>query len=64
MFDINRHLSAAPPAPGDLEVLQRFLNLHDHAADGRTLDPPLEMVRTFLVSAATRTGTTLHPLRP
>src|SRR5512134_2577126 len=49
MFDINQHLSASPPAPGDLEILQRFLNLHEHAPDGRTLDPPLELVRTFLV---------------
>ncbi len=49
MFDINEHLSASTPAPGDLEVLQRFLNLHQHAADGSTLDPPLEMVRNFLV---------------
>ncbi|HEU4527548.1 MAG TPA: CGNR zinc finger domain-containing protein [Actinomycetota bacterium] len=49
MFDINQHLSASPPAPGDLEILQRFLNLHDHAPDGETLEPPLEMVRAFLV---------------
>ncbi|HEX5950828.1 MAG TPA: CGNR zinc finger domain-containing protein [Actinomycetota bacterium] len=49
MFDIQQHLSASTPAPGDLEILQRFLNLHEHAADGATLDPPLDMVRTFLV---------------
>ena len=49
MFDINQHLSASPPAPGDLEILQRFLNLHDHAPDGETLEPPHEMVRAFLV---------------
>lgn len=49
MFDINQHLSASPPAPGDLEMLQRFLNLHDHAQDGETLEPPLEMVRAFLI---------------
>ncbi len=46
MIDINEHDS---PAPGDLAVLQRFLNLHDHDAEGLTLDPPLEMVRAFLV---------------
>ncbi|HEU4354221.1 MAG TPA: CGNR zinc finger domain-containing protein [Actinomycetota bacterium] len=49
MIDIREHLNAAPSAPGDLEILQRFLNLHEHAPDGRTLDPPLEMIRTFLV---------------
>lgn len=49
MFDIKQHLNAAPPAPGDLEILQRFVNLHDHAADGTTLDPPLELLRSFLV---------------
>lgn len=49
MIDIREHLNAAPPAPGDLEILQRFLNLHEHAPDGRTLDPPPEMIRTFLV---------------
>ena len=48
MIDINEHDSTAP-ARGDLAVLQRFLNLHDHDAEGLTLDPPLEMVRTFLV---------------
>lgn len=48
MIDITEHDSTAP-APGDLVVLQRFLNLHDHDAEGVTLDPPLEMVRTFLV---------------
>jgi predicted RNA-binding Zn ribbon-like protein len=49
MFDIERHTSAASPAPGDLEVLQRFLNLHDHLADGTSVDAPAEMVRTFFV---------------
>ena len=39
----------APAAPGDLEVLQRFLNLHDHDDEGRTIAPPLEMLRSFLV---------------
>lgn len=37
------------PAPGDLEVLQRFVNLHEHDERGRTVEPSLEMVRAFLV---------------
>lgn len=49
MIDIWEHLNASPRAPGDLEILQRFLNLHEHTPDGRTLDPPLDLVRTFLV---------------
>ena len=49
MFDIDRHDDTSP-APGDLEVLQRFLNLHEHDAEGITRDPPLEMVRAFLVA--------------
>jgi predicted RNA-binding Zn ribbon-like protein len=48
MFDISQHDSTTP-APGDLEVLQRCLNLHEHDAEGATLDPPLEMIRAFLV---------------
>ena len=48
MFDITEHDSTAP-APDDLEILQRFLNLHEHDAEGTTLDPPLEMIRAFLV---------------
>lgn len=48
MFDIGQHDGTAP-APGDLVVLQRFLNLHEHLADGTTAEPPPEMVRTFLV---------------
>lgn len=47
MLDIGQH-DDTPPAPADLEVLQRFLNLHDHDAEGRTTTPPLEMVRDFL----------------
>lgn len=40
----------APDAPGDLALLQRFLNLHDHAPGADTdLAPPPEMVREFLV---------------
>jgi len=48
MIDITEH-DDTPPAPGDLELLQRFLNLHDHDAAGAELDPPLEMIRTFLL---------------
>ena len=48
MIDIRTHDDTAP-APGDLEVLQRFLNLHDHDPSGRELEPPPEMVRTFLL---------------
>jgi predicted RNA-binding Zn ribbon-like protein len=52
----------APDAPGELALLQRFLNLHDHAPGGGTdLAPPPEMLREFLVDvalldAATRVG--------
>jgi len=45
----SRDDDSTAPAPGGLEVLQRFLNLHDHVADGTSVEPPLEMVRTFLV---------------
>lgn len=48
MIDIRTHDDTAP-APGELEVLQRFLNLHDHEPSGREVDPPLEMIRDFLV---------------
>jgi predicted RNA-binding Zn ribbon-like protein len=48
MIDITEH-DDTPPAPGDLELLQRFLNLHDHDAAGAELDPPLEMIQTFLL---------------
>ena len=48
MNDIGEQDDTAP-APGDLEVLQRFLNLHDHDATGRSVDPPTETVRAFLV---------------
>jgi len=39
------------PAPGELELLQRFMNLHVHPSesDRRSLPPPREMVRGFLV---------------
>ncbi len=48
MIDIRTHDDTAP-APGDLEVLQRFLNLHDHEPSGPEVEAPLEMVRAFLV---------------
>jgi hypothetical protein len=48
MIDITEH-GDSTPAPGDLEVLQRFINLHDHDAEGRTIPPPAEMLRAFLV---------------
>ena len=40
------------PAPGPLDLVLRFLNLHDHVA-GSTDDrpPPPEMVRDYLVEA-------------
>jgi hypothetical protein len=30
MFDYRAHDTTAPGAPGDLEVVQRFMNLHEH----------------------------------
>jgi hypothetical protein len=48
MFDIATH-DDTEPAPGDLEVLQRFLNLHEHLPEGPTVPPSVEMLRTFLV---------------
>jgi hypothetical protein len=48
MFDIEQHDRTAP-APGDLAILQRFLNLHEHDAEGATHDPPLDMIQAFLV---------------
>jgi predicted RNA-binding Zn ribbon-like protein len=40
-----------PPAPGALDVLQRFMNLHEHV-DGRSgdLPPSPDLVREFLVA--------------
>src|SRR3989304_4206515 len=49
MIDITGH-DTSPPAPGDLELLQRFVNLHEHDEGGRPADPSLEMIRPFLVS--------------
>jgi hypothetical protein len=49
MLDNKAH-DTTPAAPGGLEVLQRFLNLHDHVEglDGDRPPPP-RMVRDFLV---------------
>lgn len=48
MNDITEHDDTSP-APRDLELLQRFLNLHEHEPGGTQVDPSPEMVRTFLV---------------
>jgi CGNR zinc finger protein len=49
MVDIEAH-DDTPAAPGRLELLQRFLNLHDHRPGvDADLAPPPEMVRSFLV---------------
>jgi len=47
-FDFSSH-GDTPPAPGDLELLQRFLNLHIHDAGGTHLEPLAEQIRGFLV---------------
>ena len=39
----------SPSAPGELELLQRFVNLHVHDAEGTHLEPPAEQIRGFLV---------------
>lgn len=51
MLDIAKH-DSSPPAPGALELLQRFTNLHEHDVEGVHVDPPAEMIRTFLVARA------------
>jgi hypothetical protein len=47
--DFRIHDSYSPPAPGDLELLQRFTNLHIHRADDVSTDPPAEVIREFLM---------------
>ena len=47
--DFTIHDSYSPPAPGDLELLQRFTNLHVHRAGDAGTDPPSEVIRDFLV---------------
>lgn len=48
MFDIRAHDNTAP-APGELELVQRFMNLHEHGpgASG-DLPPSREMIEDFL----------------
>ncbi len=49
VFDIKRH-DTIPPAPGELELVQRFMNLHEHAPGvPGDLPPSRELVRSFLV---------------
>ena len=46
MFDIKQHDSTAP-APGELELVQRFMNLHEHVPGLHGDQPPsTEMFRT------------------
>jgi predicted RNA-binding Zn ribbon-like protein len=48
MFDIREHDNTAA-APGGLELVQRFMNLHEHAPDvDGDLPPTREMLETFL----------------
>jgi predicted RNA-binding Zn ribbon-like protein len=48
MFDIRTHDNTAP-APGDLELVQRFMNLHEHGpGDEGDLPPSAEMLEDFL----------------
>ena len=47
MFGYEQH-DTAPSAPGDLELLQRFTNLHVHDDEGTHLDPPVELIQWFL----------------
>jgi predicted RNA-binding Zn ribbon-like protein len=47
--DFTIHDSYSPPAPGDLEFLQRFTNLHVHRGEDLDTDPPAEVIRDFLV---------------
>lgn len=50
MFDIRTHDNTAP-APGDLELVQRFMNLHEHGpGDEGDLPPSAEMLEDFLRS--------------
>jgi predicted RNA-binding Zn ribbon-like protein len=48
-FDIREHESETPGAPGELELVQRFMNLHEHVpGDDAPLPPPREMLASFL----------------
>ncbi len=45
-----REHDTAPPAPGDLELVQRFMNLHEHESGSRLeLPATAETLRAFLV---------------
>jgi predicted RNA-binding Zn ribbon-like protein len=49
MFDIRSHDTAAS-APGDLELAQRFINLHEHAPGvDSDLPPSRELLEAFLL---------------
>ena len=48
-LDFTVHESTSPPAPGDLELLQRFTNLHVHRPHDVSTDPPAEVIREFFV---------------
>jgi hypothetical protein len=48
-FDIREHEAETPAAPGELELVQRFMNLHEHIpGETRPLPPPREMLGSFL----------------
>jgi hypothetical protein len=48
MFDTRAHDTAAP-APGDLELVQRFMNLHEHApGEDSDLPPSHDVIEVFL----------------
>lgn len=52
MLDIREH-DQTEAAPSELELVQRFMNLHEHAPGTNESRPPTrEMVRTFLVERA------------
>jgi CGNR zinc finger protein/putative stress-induced transcription regulator len=48
MFDIRAHDNTAP-APGELELVQRFMNLHEHGPGAKgDLPPSRELLEDFL----------------
>jgi predicted RNA-binding Zn ribbon-like protein len=48
-FDFREHESETPGAPGELELVQRFMNLHEHVpGDDVPLPAPREMLASFL----------------
>lgn len=48
MFDIRAHDNTAP-APGELELVQRFMNLHEHGPGAAgDLPPSRELIEDFL----------------